>query len=535
MLFVGSGFSRPLGYLDWRRLALKAIAEFLPEYPVVAPLAECLRLGALSEVLVFDALKEINEDRVHGIIKRANSITVSKDSLDSHNTLWAIARKIITTNYDTSLEGAHGNIIPICVDHEFELKQNLKKQEWLFKIHGTVDNIRGCVIFSSDYAKLYSTESLATHQLKAIAANNTILFLGFSLKDRYVSTLFENLQRLLTTDVNNDLFIVLEKSAPFAFRFIRRIDIPNYKSLPLLLQELAAIKRATPKEAIRVTRFLRRRCRTFERGSASFNSLVIKAASEEVMEDEFDALEAKVGTLVDSYERCVASAALHENSGNIETMVKVLESARFSGNKELSRLLYLALGLEKLDELRAAIGYYETIIERPVINEFTMSARFNKCICHEKLEEYSHVDFEQFIRSKRKVLFGRERVAHKALSNHLIVCHKLGSQFLYTKELDALLEFEVHNSPKSFVKSFINYLTYKHEAIDRSKYDEILGLANSMSVQARIAGVCKLLKHLDQETLALVKGEALAMVERLYTAAPSYSSRKYIDEFRESV
>ena len=88
IIFVGSGFSKPLGFLDWNQLAYKAIDEFKLDYPKVLKLEQSLKQDALDEILVFDALYRINDHKIRSIIKEANNINIDKSKLNNHYLLW---------------------------------------------------------------------------------------------------------------------------------------------------------------------------------------------------------------------------------------------------------------------------------------------------------------------------------------------------------------------------------------------------------------------------------------------------------------
>jgi len=282
VIFVGSGFSKPLGLLDWNKLAELAIDEFKQQDSNVEYLRKCLQSNVLNEIAVFDALYNINPEKIEQFIKTANNKIKDSSNLDLHRKLWKISERIITTNYDKALELSKPDhtIETICNNSNYEVSKSLRLNKWLYHLHGKVDDIQNCIIFSKDYHRLYNEQNGSIEQLRSLAANNTFLFIGFSMKDRFVSNLFNNLDIVFKRHSNNDRFILLHKDDSLKSTYLQRIDIANYDMIPGFLDILIHSKELQLQSPVTITRYLRRRCRTFYPDSAEFNSIMIELRNE---------------------------------------------------------------------------------------------------------------------------------------------------------------------------------------------------------------------------------------------------------------
>jgi len=115
-----------------------------------------------------------------------------------------------------------------------------RASEYVLKIHGTCDIIDKCVIFSSDYNALYSTDNvLAKFQFQKIISSHTCLFIGFSLTDEYVKNLFDYLHKLYDS-LGTTHFAI--STTELRHDFVETIRINNHGDLPKVIGELAALK-----------------------------------------------------------------------------------------------------------------------------------------------------------------------------------------------------------------------------------------------------------------------------------------------------
>ncbi|MGR5972886.1 SIR2 family NAD-dependent protein deacylase [Bacillus cereus] len=109
----------------------------------------------------------------------------------------SISSKLITTNYDQLLEKAtDGTIEKVVYTNTHLMGQISNLDSFIFKIHGDHEEADKCVLLKEDYNKLYDYDNAALAQFKNIITNNTVLFIGFSLADPYISNLFQYINTL---------------------------------------------------------------------------------------------------------------------------------------------------------------------------------------------------------------------------------------------------------------------------------------------------------------------------------------------------
>lgn len=537
VIFIGSGFSKPLGFNDWSGLAKFAISEYSKTNSDVKLLQSCLDKNLLTEILVFDALKELDKNKIIEIIKDDNNKPISIEKLGNHKKLWQISDRIITTNYDKAIETVKPNtsIEVISHNHLYELGKSLNKESWLFHMHGMIDNTSECIIFSENYYKLYQKKHPAIEQLKSIVMHNTILFIGFSMKDKYVAKLFEDLNLIFGDTPSSGHFILLKETEVLTNRHLKKISIESYAKIPEFLDQLIKSKELQLQSPVPIARYLRRRCRTFKPGSDEFNKTMIELRNESFNKNNIDIFKKQIDNFK-GYEKVLALAALYENKSEIEKMKNILEDACFDGEEEIARQLYLALAFEKLDYPTNAIQILDKIIANPIVDvEMALCAKFNRSVCAEKMGKYDEVFFEQFISNTTTLRFTKERIKDKAISNHLIVCKQRKLEFKYENELKETTEYEIQTSEKAQSKTLINYLTNKNGTISKDQYDDILKLGEEMSPSARTASVCSLFKMLDKDSIFLLKDEVLEHVKALCEEYKSYANDKHFEDLKKFI
>lgn len=109
------------------------------------------------------------------------------------------ARKIVTTNYDKSIEICIGRnkITPVIPDSNksSEIIKLIKEQdEFYIKLHGGVEDRENdsMVLFEEDYRNKYILDDLIPSLLKELFTHYSVLFLGCGLSERYMD-IYESL------------------------------------------------------------------------------------------------------------------------------------------------------------------------------------------------------------------------------------------------------------------------------------------------------------------------------------------------------
>ena len=91
---------------------------------------------------------------------------------------------IVTTNYDHLLEQSshHSRCMYEVIIEDRDLSAP-KKNNFIIKLHGDIDNLKTIVLKEQDYLSFSDTHKLLESFFKLILAGSTILFIGYSLKD----------------------------------------------------------------------------------------------------------------------------------------------------------------------------------------------------------------------------------------------------------------------------------------------------------------------------------------------------------------
>ena len=175
-MFIGAGFSKSAGYVDWKNL-LKDVADDLEldidkEYDLVSLAQYCYNKNGNRSIindLIFDEFnKEKGIDENHRIIARLPIFTY-----------W-------TTNYDSLIEEALEEAQRI-VDIKYNNKQlSLTKPHRdavVYKMHGDKNNPDEAILIKDDYEKYYREHAQFITALSGDLISKTFLFIGFSFSD----------------------------------------------------------------------------------------------------------------------------------------------------------------------------------------------------------------------------------------------------------------------------------------------------------------------------------------------------------------
>lgn len=164
-------------------------------------LQECISLGEFSEFLnsVFRDQKVI-------------------PTITHKNIFKTPFRAILTTNYDTLLEGAfaltHEGQVPVKFTQE-DLKtisSPLRSEEFfLFKIHGDIDRPESIILGSRSYNQLLFRTPEYLHFMETLFTTHTVLFVGFSGNDIDLDFVIDRLSTIYSRTLNKH-YILLPSS-----------------------------------------------------------------------------------------------------------------------------------------------------------------------------------------------------------------------------------------------------------------------------------------------------------------------------------
>jgi hypothetical protein len=250
ILFVGSGLSAKVARTNGKKLPLwgSFLNELLdyaksknaifwngPEeiedtikkgnYLLAAQeLQECISLGEFSEFL-------------NSIFRDRKVIPTT-----THKNVFKIPfRAILTTNYDSLLEGAyaltHEGQVPVKFTQE-DLKtisSPLRNEDFfLFKIHGDIDRPESIILGSRSYNQILFRTPEYLHFLETLFTTHTVLFVGFSGNDIDMDFVIDRLSTIYSRTLNkhyillpNNKFNLTEKRR---LLLDKRLEVIDYEA-----------------------------------------------------------------------------------------------------------------------------------------------------------------------------------------------------------------------------------------------------------------------------------------------------------------
>lgn len=238
IFFIGAGFSRDFGFPDWNglvELMLKQVIEDDPKYQPFLSLLETKTMNALDILDNIQNEKRIIRDTIHKEFKYENS---KSHLLVKHKKLLNVSSKIITTNYDQLIEkAADGQIEKVVYTNSHLMGRISNLDSFIFKIHGDHEDADKCILLKSDYEKLYNEDNAALSQFKNIIANNTIVFIGFSLSDPYVSNLFNYINKIYDGYQERSYMLTVNDEDFTKFN-IKTLKLETYEEIVMFLDQL---------------------------------------------------------------------------------------------------------------------------------------------------------------------------------------------------------------------------------------------------------------------------------------------------------
>jgi len=244
-LWIGAGASSWCGYSGWAELASRFHTEFQryePDYN-----------ADLSQRLIDDA----NLPELFQVCKNA-SVTRYYDLLSSNFSprkptpvyarfIQAVSELspayILTTNVDELLEK---NLPTYAAINRMDIERCThlldKKEPFVCKLHGSMDNIRSAVFTSDDYANLIADSSYLSF-LERLMTCSTVIFVGYGLQDEYLVSLLHKNHKLAALFGDGPHFALLTNEPthlPSSVKVIRYIPEPHkdHRSSITVIEEL---------------------------------------------------------------------------------------------------------------------------------------------------------------------------------------------------------------------------------------------------------------------------------------------------------
>jgi hypothetical protein len=261
IVFAGAGTSYNLGLPSWKKLVLNILQTIIEENN-----NEYINLFYLLEKDIVTPLEVLTHLEKAGFMDRAISLLktfIKPDDIQDQNKLilhykiLKLTKKIITTNYDKIFE----LIMPIentIIDNNnaFDMARVLRMNEFLFKIHGDINEPEKCILFKSQYKRAYKDSAFLT-TLRTLFIEKTILFVGFSLTDPYIEQIIKAIDATYNS-MNGKHYIITSDPGFIDGKYggtVVSIPIDSHEELEHKLIELIDYKNGTTSHLLMKLRF----------------------------------------------------------------------------------------------------------------------------------------------------------------------------------------------------------------------------------------------------------------------------------------
>lgn len=242
VIFTGAGISRDLKIPDWKGLLAHILDVLVKEDSKYGYFRPLLDNDLLSPILILNLLEEDEKETIFDILVEKLTLDPQQE-FPVHKKLLEVSEKIITTNYDKALDYAAEFPNIIHNDGRFKLSRIADHKSFIFKLHGDIDNPESCILFESQYQKLYCDEAFLLG-LKILLIQKTILFIGFSLKDPFIEQIINTITKTFDGFNRKHFVITIDKDfeAEKFKKIIKPIVIESYCKLDQILDRLVAFK-----------------------------------------------------------------------------------------------------------------------------------------------------------------------------------------------------------------------------------------------------------------------------------------------------
>lgn len=244
IIFVGSGLSKGLGLPSWNEMVGVVLNELAHEDSKYNSLKNVLENKLFTEIEILDKILQMdpkNLGRVYDLLDNLFNIDFSSLDLNLQKKLGELSSSIITTNYDLALEAALPEFKTVIHDDEYRLGRLPGYKKYIFKIHGTIETPQSCILYKSDYERLYKKNSAAIERLKTLITDKTILFIGFSFNDQYVKDTFRYVHDVFKS-FNSTHYIITTEEINYSDYGLLPIKIDSWGDLPYLIDKMLSHK-----------------------------------------------------------------------------------------------------------------------------------------------------------------------------------------------------------------------------------------------------------------------------------------------------
>jgi NAD-dependent SIR2 family protein deacetylase len=237
VIFAGAGLSMNAGLPSWKELIINILEEISDKEPKSEKYKIALNDEIMTPLDVLNKIEIHKEYAIEALEKKIRSYDNKKPTL-LYELLSEISTKIITTNYDCLLETQFQDFEKIQYYNTFKVSKISEYEKYIYKIHGDIHEPDKCILFPSQYEKLYGEkEQTSVFELKKIISDKSILFIGFSLSDPHINYVFNFITELYSGFTPEHFIITAEKEKKWPKR-ISPIQISSHLDTEELLKQI---------------------------------------------------------------------------------------------------------------------------------------------------------------------------------------------------------------------------------------------------------------------------------------------------------
>jgi hypothetical protein len=241
VIFVGSGISINAGLPSWNALVEKILDGLGSKVEKGAKFKLALKDDLFTPIEILAKISDLKESSVeifYEELKRFDGLNTTS----LHKKIGEVSDKIITTNYDELLEKALVNHEKVVYTNSYKVAKLSEFEKYVFKIHGDINEPDKCILFPSEYEKLYSIEEKpSVFELKKIISDKSILFIGFSLTDPYIKYVFDYIDHLYSGFTPEHFLITTQRNKDWPNK-ITPILIDDFTNIEKLMDDLIAVR-----------------------------------------------------------------------------------------------------------------------------------------------------------------------------------------------------------------------------------------------------------------------------------------------------
>lgn len=245
-IFIGAGFSKSVGYVDWKNL-LRNVADDLgldvdKEYDLVSLAQYCYNKNGnrsvINDVIFDEFTKDKEVDENHRIIARLPIFTY-----------W-------TTNYDSLIEDAlteSKRVVDVKYNNKHLSLTRPHRDAIVYKMHGDKSNPDEAILIKDDYEKYYRDHAQFITALSGDLISKTFLFVGFSFSDPNIDYILSRVRIDYGQQNNRQHYAIMRKvkeedcTDRAAYEYAKRKhdffveDLKRYNIRALLIDEYSEI------------------------------------------------------------------------------------------------------------------------------------------------------------------------------------------------------------------------------------------------------------------------------------------------------